>query len=323
MRRYAVAGLLLLGTLVAAACGAGGDGGSGGVNKAGPSDASTTTTTVDLDATYDVEQTTFTFVDTSRPTDDPNKVRSAPTRTLVTWVWVPQGKGPFPLIVHAHGSMGHPDKFTQLLGGWAEHGFVVAAPVFPLSNDKSGGPVVVGDYPNQALDMRFVLRQLLAKNDEAGNAVSGKIDPAHVGMSGLSLGGATTYGAAFNDCCRDAHVKAGIIMSGIKVPFDDRPYRFAGTPIMIMHGTNDPLLPYSSAQDAYAQVDATPKYFVTLIGAGHAPQYEDSPDPHDAVVEQVTLDFWNAYLRGDTQAPRQLLTDADVPNLSSVKSQLH
>jgi predicted dienelactone hydrolase len=317
MRRNAVAAAAALVAFVAAACGDGSNKSAAPASSAAAAPATTTSTTVDLDATYDVEQTTFKFVDKSRPTDDPNKVRSAPTRTLVTWVWVPRGKGPFPLIVHAHGAAGHPRKFTQLLGGWARHGFVVAAPVFPLSNDESGGPVVVGDYPNQALDMRFALRQLLATADEPGNALSGKVDAQHVGMSGLSLGGATTYGAAFNDCCRDSHVKAAIIMSGIKVPFHDEPFHFAGTPILIMHGTDDPQIPYRTAPEAY-QAAAPPKYFVTLIGAGHAPPYEDAPDPHDRVVEQVTLDFWNAYLRGDDESAQQLVTDAQVPNLSSI-----
>jgi dienelactone hydrolase len=320
MRRSALVATMALVAAGVAAC----DGGShksAAPASSGAAAVTTTSTTIDLDATYDVQQTQFTFVDNSRPTDDPNTVRSAPTRTLVTWVWVPRGKGPFPLIVHAHGANGHPRKFTQLLGGWARHGFVVAAPAFPLSNDRSGGPVVVGDYPNQALDVRFVLRQLLAMSARSGDALSGKVDAGHVGISGLSLGGATAYGAAFNDCCRDSHVTAAIIMSGVKLPFDDEAYRFEGTPVLIMHGTNDPVIPYRTAPGAYAAA-APPKYFVTLIGAGHAPQYENDPDPHDDVVAKVTLDFWNAYLRGDTKAPQQLVTDAQVPNLSSVQSQL-
>jgi pimeloyl-ACP methyl ester carboxylesterase len=113
-------------------------------------------------------------------------------------------------------------------------------------------------------------------------------------------------------------VTAAIIMSGIKIPFDDKAFHFEGTPVLIMHGTSDPLIPYSTAPTAYAAA-APPKYFVTLIGAGHAPQYENDPDPHDDVVTKVTLDFWNAYLRGDAKAPEQLVTDAKVPGLASLQ----
>jgi hypothetical protein len=68
---------------------------------------------------------------------------------------------------------------------------------------------------------------------------------------------------------------------------------------------------------------ATPRFFVTLIGAGHAPQYEDTPDPHDEVVDTVTLDFWNAYLRGDQASTTKLVTDAKVPDLSSIQYATH
>ncbi len=320
MRRLAAAATIALAAVGAGACAGNTSKNAAAVSSPAAGDATTTSSTIAFGATHRVQLTKLTFVDKTRATNDPDNVRSAPTRTLVTWVWVPRGNGPFPLIVHAHGSNGHPRKFTQLLGGWARHGFVVAAPAFPLSNDESGGPVVIGDYPNQALDMRFVLRQLLAMADRPGNALSGKIDADHVGMSGLSLGGATAYGAAFNDCCRDAHVDAAIIMSGIKLPFDDHQYHFAGTPVLIMHGTNDPLIPFNTARTAYAEA-APPKYFVTLIGAGHAAAYEDTPDVHDRVVEKVTLDFWNVYLRSDQRSAKKLLNDAQVPDLASVESQ--
>jgi predicted dienelactone hydrolase len=278
----------------------------------------TTTTTVDIDKTYAVRRTTVTFVDRTRKTVDPNNIRNAPTRTLVTDLYLPAGDGPLPLIVFAHGANGHPRKFTQLLGAWSRHGYVVAAPAFPLSNNKSGGPVVVGDYPNQALDMRFALEQVLSMSNAKNNALSGKVDAAHVGVSGLSLGGATTYGVAFNACCRDEHIKAAAILSGIKVPFGETPFNFSGTPILITHGTADGSIPYKNAPIAYAAA-AAPKYFVTLIGAGHAPPYEDDPDPHDDVVIKVTLDFWNAYLRGVDTSATQLVKDAQVPMLSSVQ----
>src|SRR4051812_31479398 len=61
-----------------------------------------------------VRHQTITLVDTSRPTEDPIADRDAPTRTLVTEVYVPGGKGPFPLVVMAHGNLGNPGKLSQL-----------------------------------------------------------------------------------------------------------------------------------------------------------------------------------------------------------------
>ena len=62
---------------------------------------------------------TLTLVDTRRPTVDPaNAAGNAPARTLRTDVYVPSGKGPFPVVLMAHGIDGSPGKFTQLLGAW-------------------------------------------------------------------------------------------------------------------------------------------------------------------------------------------------------------
>ncbi|MCU1428813.1 MAG: phospholipase/Carboxylesterase [Actinomycetia bacterium] len=277
-----------------------------------------TTTVAPAATAASVQRITVTFVDHSRPTVDPNGTRSAPTRTLPTDIYIPPGAGPFPLIVHAHGSQGHPRKFQQLLRVWARHHYVVAAPAFPLSNDRSGGPTVVGDYVNQAVDMHVVITRLLRMSGGKHNALSGKIDPQHVGVSGLSLGGATVYGVAFNDCCRDAHIDAAIVMSGIKLPFDNHPFQFAGTPFLMFHGDADPTIPYATAAPVYTDA-APPKYFVTLLGAGHAPPYEDTPDPHDKLVFRVTLDFWDAYLRGNARAVKQLVHDANAPLLASIQ----
>ena len=103
-----------------------------------------------------------TFVDPSRPTP-PGATAAAPDRTLVTAIYRPTGKGPFPLIVFAHGWNGHPDKFSQLLGAWAGAGYVVAAPAFPLTNSNVAEQNA-GDVVNQPGDMSFVLTQMLRES---------------------------------------------------------------------------------------------------------------------------------------------------------------
>ncbi len=283
-----------------------------------PSSAAPATTTTSAPTNLAVTRMTATFVDHSRPTDDPAHTRSAPTRTLVTDIYVPSGRGPYPLVLHAHGAGGDARKFTVLASAWARHGYVVAVPTFPLTSDTSGGSVVVGDYVNQPADLHFVLDRVLHLAATPNTPLTGKIDPHRIGLSGLSLGGATAYGFGFNTCCRDPRVRAVIIMSGIELPFGDHAYVF-DKPILIFHGTADPVIRYSTAGTAYASA-APPKYFVTLVGAGHAPQYEDTPDPHDAVVIAATLDFWNTYLKAETTARTALLTDANRPPLSTIQS---
>ncbi len=168
-------------------------------------------------------RTTATFVDRSRPTDDPDNARSATTRTLVSDIYTPAGKGPYPLILHAHGAGGDARKFTELADAWARHGYVVVVPTFPLTSDTSGGSVVIGDYVNQPADLSFVLDEVLKLAATPNTSFTGKVDRHHIGLSGLSLGGATAYGLGFNTCCRDPRITAVIIMSGIRLGFGTHP----------------------------------------------------------------------------------------------------
>jgi predicted dienelactone hydrolase len=265
---------------------------------------------------FSVRKITYTFVDRARPTVDPDHLRDSPVRTLATDVYVPVGAKNRALVVFAHGAAGHPRKFGQLFTAWAKRGYVVAAPAFPLSNDRSGGPVVL-DYPEQARDMSFVLSRVLYLSRHGGNLLAGTVNPKQIGAAGLSLGGATVYGFSFTDGYRDPRVKATIVMSGIAVPFPGATPVVSGMPVMIMHGTADPIIPYPTAVNTYATA-GTPKYLVSLLGGGHAEPYEDSPSPFDALVPKLTIDFWDAYLRGNDGARARIVTDGTVAGLSTV-----
>jgi dienelactone hydrolase len=316
--RKGSAAIVLAALGIAACASSGGTRGAGTASSKTPTSAAPASTTTTAPTNLAVTRITEAFVDRSRPTDDPDHTRSAPTRTLTTDIYIPAGKGPYPLVLHAHGADGDARKFTLLAGAWARHGYVVAVPTFPLTSDTSGGPVVIGDYVHQPADLQFVLDQVLHLAATPNSPLTGKIDAHHIGLSGLSLGGATAYGFGFNTCCRDSRLTAVIIMSGIELPFGNDPYVF-DKPTLIFHGTADPVLPYSGERTVYASVPP-PKYFVSLLGAGHAPQYEDTPDPHDAIVIAATLDFWNTYLKGQDGARARLLVDANHPPLSSVQS---
>src|SRR5690554_1316075 len=80
--------------------------------------ASTTTTTTTAPRQLPGHTTwTETFVDATRETKSANG-DVIPSRTLETTIYRPNGTGPFPLIVFAHGSSGHPNKFTKLFAKW-------------------------------------------------------------------------------------------------------------------------------------------------------------------------------------------------------------
>ena len=274
--------------------------------------ARATTTTVDHRPGF----TTWvdTFVDRSRRTV-PSAGPALPSRTLVTSIYRPNGNGPFPLVLFAHGIIGHPDKFTKLFAVWANAGFAVAAPAFPLTNLLAKGALDnMGDVENQAPDLKFVLEQVLAMNGRRGSRLFHAIDAQRIGAAGLSLGGVTTYDFVFGACCRDVHVVAAEVLDGFRpnVPLDGH------VPMLIAHSDSDPLIPYSNAVAAFRAARA-PVWFVTLRGASHATQWENDATPYDHVDEQLTTDFWQATLGGDARAFARLQQDATVAGLSSIE----
>jgi dienelactone hydrolase len=307
--RVLVAVVLAGVVLVGAACG--GSGGSAGPSTARARASSTTTTQLGPgDGTFTMR--TETFVDPSRPTG------TTPGRSLRTDIYVPGGTGPFPLIVHNHGLAGSSAKFTQLLSSWARSGYIVVAPNFPLTNaDVPEAQRQIVDVVNQPADSRFVLDRVLAEGS-AGGPLAGKIATDRLAVSGLSLGGATTYGLLYNSCCREARFRSAILMSALQVDFPDAGYdwdrRF---PVLAFAGTADAAVKYE-AQQAYLARLPGPTWAVTLIGGLHATPFEDTPSPHDEVVRTTTLDFWAATLRDDRAAAARIAPDATVPGLSTV-----
>lgn len=263
------------------------------------------------DGTFTVR--TETFVDGTRPTSP-----EVPQRTLVTDIYVPGGEGPFPLIMHAHGMDGTSAKFSQLLSHWAEAGYVVVAPNFPRTNGETPEELRdLADYLNQPGDVTFTLDQVLEMN-EPGGELAGAIATDHMGISGLSLGGATTYPLLFNSCCRDERYVSGILMSALELPFEDHTYDYSRRiPILAFAGTDDSSIPYELQQEILGRLGG-PIWNVTLPGGQHSQPFENNPSPQDDLVFASTVDFWELTLRDDEAAAERLATDATVEGLAFV-----
>jgi dienelactone hydrolase len=290
--------------VIAASCG-----GSGGDNRARPRAPRAAA----KPGTYAVAELTETFVDTSRATESAGGQGNAPTRTLVTVIRYPQRAGPFPLVVLAHGQTGHPNKFGQLLTAWASAGFVVAAPVFPLTSNQTTVETV-GDYVNQPADISFVIDRLLARSRDRKSPLAGRVDGKRIGVAGLSLGGATVYGIAFNSCCRDKRVDAALVMAGLLLPYNGT-YTFPSVPLLVIHGNGD-----DRGRNPYGMARA-PKYLMTIERPTHSAPFEDTPDPADEQVVTVTVDFWDAYLYKQRRALDALSTAAMVPGVTTLEQQ--
>jgi predicted dienelactone hydrolase len=87
---------------------------------------------------------------------------------LVTEVWYPGSAtgalledGPLPLVVWSHGYASSRTAQAALGEHLASHGYVVAAPDFPLSTFTAPGGPTVADVASQPGDVRAVIDHLL------------------------------------------------------------------------------------------------------------------------------------------------------------------
>ena len=216
---------------------------------------------------------------------------------------------PYPLIVFAHGFGSDVTSYLPLLQQWAAAGFVVAAPLFPLTNEAAPGGPDLADYVHQPGDMSFVVTQMLLQSLASSGPLSGLIDPSEVGAAGHSLGAVTTLGLVDDSCCRDARIKAAVVMSGDAISFPTgRSLPARAPPLLLVHGNADVSVPYVSSIDAFNAARA-PKGLLTILGGGHtSPVYPAGPAFADVV--RTTLDFFDRYLKGQTPALGRLEHDA-------------
>ena len=300
--RYGIAaiGLLAVAGLAAAAVR---DGGGGGAAR--PAAAS-----------FEVLSRTEQLVDVTRPTDAAGDQPARPVRPLPTVTYYPAGEGPFPLVVFAHGNtVATPEHYRPLLRSWGAAGYVVAAPIFPLSSTRLPGGA--GDVVNQPADVSFVVSEMLRLAADPSSPYAGLIDPGRIAVAGHSLGAMTTLGTAFHTCCRDARVRAAIVLAGRERPFPGGTFFPPGTStaLLVVHGDADPLLPVAGSRQIYDHALA-PKFLLTVLGGDHDVPYagaDGQPRPETRVVMTATRDFLDRYLKGEGDAERMRRNLAGEP----------
>jgi dienelactone hydrolase len=285
--------VLLLGVLVVAAVAIAARAGAPGTARAAADD--------------DIDVVELDLVDATRSTPAIGDYAGSPRRELPTTVYLPATDRAAPLIVLAHGFNGHPRRFTTLARHWAQAGYVVAVPRFPVSSDEF--PVLdpaefnarVADLPAQADDVTFVIGELMAAADDASSALAGRIDPEHLGLYGMSLGSLTVWSTVSRMGFADSGVDA-LIQSDGGFPGDLSALSGVTFPVFIAHSDVDQTFP---AEGILREFDAlpAPKFLLVLHGAVHAAVGEDTPTPADEAYRLATTIFWDRYLRGlETEA---------------------
>ncbi|KHK92234.1 alpha/beta hydrolase family protein [Novosphingobium malaysiense] len=184
------------------------------------------------DAGFAIGLRRASWVDTARKIRPNGDFPGSDTRRLDVMIWypatdgaggrepagdvvledAPPAAGRRPLLIYSHGTNGRPDNAMGIVRALVRHGYVVAAPAYPLSSLAAFTHIRmtdVSDVANQVKDIHFLLDQLLA------DAVTGPvIDPGAIGIYGHSLGGVTSYFTVYGRQIRDPRVKAVAMLGG-------------------------------------------------------------------------------------------------------------
>jgi dienelactone hydrolase len=241
-------------------------------------------------------------------------------RTLETYVRYPRnGPGHYPLVVFAHGFNITPHPYAALLDAIARAGFVVAAPVFPLTNAHAPGGANENDLFNQPGDMSAVITRMILDTRRAGSAFHGLVNGQEVAVAGQSDGGITALLTAYNRRYRDRRVKAAIIMSGAEVSAGSYDFTPGSPPLLAMQGTADTT---NLPRNTYRFFDqaARPKFLLKLLGAKHLPPYT-SEQPQLGIVERTSAAFLNLYLNHRTDELRRLRRVGNVRGVTALQSE--
>ncbi len=237
----------------------------------------------------------FRFVDHTRLAHFRNGTTAS--RVLVTYVRYPRNGegGPYPLVVFGHGFAATPGLYAPLLDAWANAGYVVAAPLFPVENPNAPGGPYEGDLVNQPGDMSFVISRLLAANVRGKSPLHGLIDSARIAVAGQSDGGETALAVAYARPFLDRRVGAAMILSGAALPGSPLEFGSGSPPLLATQGSADTInLPRLTT--AFFRAAHRPKFLLALLGAGHVPPY--TTDHRElAVVERVTIAFLDHYFK--------------------------
>ena len=236
----------------------------------------------ELPGPYGVGETSVVLVDTSRPTMPNGSFPGTPDRTLPTAVWYPAApdasgpeaplasKGrPFPLVIFGHALGSYNTQSTFLTTHLASHGYIVAAPAFPLSKLGAPGGATVADVPAQAGDVTFIIDSFLGFAGDAQNRFARGVDAERIGLTGHSGGALTTLVTTYDAHLREPRIKAAVPFAPPACFLQLGYFDTARVPLLIIQGDRDLLVdPAGDAGAAYARAHP-PKVLLLVHGGTH------------------------------------------------------
>lgn len=262
--------------------------------------------------------------------NDSKRSRDVPLR-----VYLPAHQSTAPVILFSHGLGGSKEVSPYLGQHWAARGYVAVFLQHPgsdtsvwkdaprLERMKSMQEAAsIKNFMLRVGDVTTVLDQLGVWQSTAGHPLSNRLDLEHVGMSGHSFGAITTQAVSGQATPRgdakltDPRIRAALPMSPSEPNLGTPEQAFGGVkiPWLLMTGTNDTSIIGTSTPESrrlvYPALPPGHAYELVLHNAEHSaftehalPGEQKSRNPnHHRVILAISTAFWDAYLKGDSEA---------------------
>lgn len=264
---------------------------------------------------------------------DTDLTDAARARTLPLRCYAPESGGPYPVILFSHGLGSTRAAYGYLARSWASHGYLVVLPQHLGSDVKVlGGKGLLpfrrlrqsmsdpANWEARPRDVGFVIDSLSILETTLPS-LAGKVDYARIGVGGHSFGGYTASlvagarvrfpGEQRDRTFEDPRPRAFVCISP---PGLGGRGLFAGAwsgitrPLLEITGTLDVGSfdgePWEWRLGPFRELPPGGKVCVVLEGADHlhfAGGTVKSPasEAQKSVIEEATLAFWDAWLKGD------------------------
>jgi len=271
--------------------------------------------------------------------NDPVQERDITLRLLI-----PDGDGPFPLVVYSTGMFCFPQMYDRIIGHWASHGYAVMEPNHRDSPNNDRPPSMDELETIVASRVRDVSAVVDSIDDiEKGIDRNDFIDRQRVAIGGHSFGAVVSMiksGLIIKDEYRgdwgepaDERFQAAVLMSTVgpsMQEFADNAFDGLQNPFIATGGTRDvgrvdlgDLTPAEWRMQAYLLAPPGDKYSVITEGTDHymgglicnADRGGEADPAAVATVRAMTTAFLDAYINEDPNA-MEFLRTADINALT-------
>jgi pimeloyl-ACP methyl ester carboxylesterase len=213
-------------------------------------------------------------------------------------------------VVFAHGFDAGPAMYDGLLRHVAAAGYVVAAPLFPISGSGLPGPPREDDMANQALDLRAVITGLTAAA-RPGHWLAQTLDAREIAVAGHSDGAETAAASVLVSQDQDPRISAAVLFAGQMPTWGE--IRPSSIPTLVVQGSADTVNPPQLSRDLYQRLRA-PKAYLAVAGTDHM-QLVSAVGARGRAVQKAFVDFLDAELGHDAAALSALRREVSIAAL--------